>query len=121
MAPRQFKSRIHLLAAKDAARIVVIQRKRSKLFHVFIIDTVKCRIEHGYTFSFTLTEYPDLLKGATWATWDILGNLWVTRPGLVERYKLGDIKRGIPSFSIDIEPFEPPARERPEAKTPRSS
>jgi hypothetical protein len=271
MAPLQYKSRIHFLVARTAARIVVIQRKRSKLFHVFAVDTVQCRVEHGswfrgklypmradlsfdgkfmvylamgskgntwnglcrpprlttvvdapntgawfgggffagqrllktnawslseqthhahglpfasephrsryggedlgiiyerferdgfvrlgdnwgtevripgksyriavagddgwglrvsrkfpqlhvryigylghgYTFAFTLDTFAGLLETATWANWDVLGNLWVARPGCVERYTLKDLKRGTPSFSLDVDQFEPPSR-----------
>jgi hypothetical protein len=70
-------------------------------------------LEHGYTFAFAIEGYPDLLKDASWATWDVLGNLWVARPGLVERYKLTDIKRGVSSFSLDVEQFELPPRANP--------
>jgi hypothetical protein len=64
-------------------------------------------------FAFKLNEYPELLSGATWATWDIGGDLWVARPGTVERYRLTDLKSGKPSFSLDLDQFEPslkPAR-----------
>jgi hypothetical protein len=64
-------------------------------------------LEHGYTFAFWLDEHPELLADASWANWDCNGNLWVARPGLVEQYTLSDIKRGTPSFSIDVDQFEP--------------
>lgn len=62
------------------------------------------------TFSFSLTEKPQLLEGANWATWDSGGNLWVARPGIVEQFRLEDINRGVPSFSLDVDRFEPPVR-----------
>ena len=68
-------------------------------------------LEHGYTFTFWLDEYPDLLNGASWASWDCNGDLWVARPGAVEQYMLTDLARGSPSFTIDVEQFEPPARQ----------
>jgi hypothetical protein len=43
-------SRIHLLVAKKAAVLVVLQRKRAKLFHVLTIDTRKNLIEEGSWF-----------------------------------------------------------------------
>ncbi len=65
-------------------------------------------LEHGYTFAFSLEDYPDLLKGATWATWDSKGNLWVARPGVVEQFTLKDLRSGAPSFSLDVDRLEPP-------------
>src|SRR5262245_21314985 len=50
MAPKHFKSRIHLLAAKEAATIVVLQRKRAKLFHVLTINTKRHSVEEGSWF-----------------------------------------------------------------------
>ena len=68
-------------------------------------------LEHGYTFAFWLDEYPGLLDGASWANWDMNGDLWVARPGLVEAYAPADLERGAPGFALDVEQFEPPARE----------
>lgn len=68
-------------------------------------------LEHGYTFVFWMDEHPGLLDGASWANWDVNGSLWVARPGLVEQYAPGDLDRGAPSFTIDVEQFEPPAKE----------
>jgi hypothetical protein len=50
MASKQYKSRIHLLVAKNAPAVVIVQRKRAKLFHIALIDTNKRRIEHGSWF-----------------------------------------------------------------------
>ena len=50
MAPQQYRSRIHLLAARHAPTIVILQRKRAKLFHVITVDTEKRRIEEGSWF-----------------------------------------------------------------------
>jgi hypothetical protein len=50
MPPRQSRSRVHLLVAKQAPKIVILQRKRSKLFHVARIDVRTHRIEHGSWF-----------------------------------------------------------------------
>jgi hypothetical protein len=212
MALRQYKSRIHLLAARKAPTIAILQRKRSKLFHVIVIDTEALRITegswfrgklypkrcdvsfdgkfmvylamgasgktwngvcrlpwlttvierlgenwgeerklttrtyqiecvgddgwshrpsrqhpelsvrfvgylaHGYTFAFSLNEHPHLLEGALWATWDVSGNLWVAWPGVVSRFTLTDLRKGTPSFSLDVDRFEPPSIEAP-AKT----
>lgn len=70
-------------------------------------------LEHGYTFAFWLDEHPGLLDGSTWACWDSGGDLWVTRPGMVDRYTVDDLGRGVPSFSLDVEPFEPLIRPGP--------
>ncbi len=67
-------------------------------------------LEHGYTFAFWIDAYPGLLDGASWANWDCNGNLWVARPGLVDQYTPSDLQRGTPSFSIDVDQFEPPAQ-----------
>ena len=62
----------------------------------------------GFRFAITLDEYPELLAGADWATWDAGNNLWVAKPGIVEQYTLDDLRRGTPSFSLDVDRFEPP-------------
>lgn len=72
-------------------------------------------LEHGYTFAFWFDDYPGLLDGASWANWDINGNLWVARPGLVEQYTPNDLRRATPSFVLDTEGFEPPAKADGEA------
>ena len=61
-------------------------------------------------FGITLDEYPNLLDGASWATWDLGNNLWVVRPGIAEQYTLDDLKRGTPSFTLDVDQFEPPPK-----------
>ena len=66
-------------------------------------------LDSAFKFVFTLDEHPDLLTGANWATWDSGNNLWVARPGVVEQFTLKDIKSGTPSFSLDVDRFEPPA------------
>jgi len=71
-------------------------------------------LEHGYTFAFWFDQYPGLLDSASWANWDCNGDLWVARPGVVEQYTLGDLSRGAPSFSVDVDQFVPPAK--PEAQ-----
>lgn len=68
-------------------------------------------LTHGYTFAFALEGSPKVLDGATWATWDAGGNLWVARPGVVEKFKLKDLGRGAPSFALDVDLFEPPPRQ----------
>jgi hypothetical protein len=67
-------------------------------------------LEHGYTFDFWFDEYPELLADASWANWDSVGALWVARPGLVEQYTPSDLRRGTPSFTLDVEEFEPPVK-----------
>jgi len=66
--------------------------------------------EHGPRFGLTLDEYPHLLEGASWATWDSGKCLWVARPGIVEQYTLDDLRRGRPSYSLDLDQFEPPTK-----------
>jgi hypothetical protein len=68
-----------------------------------------------FKFSFVLDEHPDLLKGANWATWDVTNSLWVARPGIVEQFTLDDLRRGTPSFSLDVDQFEPPVKSDKEA------
>jgi hypothetical protein len=50
MAPKQYRSRIHLLAAKEAPTIVILQRKRAKLFHVVTVDTQTHQVTEGAWF-----------------------------------------------------------------------
>src|SRR5262245_24882898 len=50
MAPKQYKSRIHLLVAKNAPTVVIVQRKRAKLFHIVTVDASKRRVEQGSWF-----------------------------------------------------------------------
>ena len=64
-------------------------------------------LTHGYTFAFALEGFPELLDDAAWATWDVNGSLWVARPGVVEKFTLEDLQRGKPSFSLDVDLFEP--------------
>jgi hypothetical protein len=67
-------------------------------------------LDSAFKFVFRLDEHPNLLEGANWATWDSGSNLWVARPGIVEQYTLKDLRRGTPSFSLDVDRFEPPAK-----------
>jgi|SoiMethySBSTD1v2_1073268.scaffolds.fasta_scaffold1210311_2 hypothetical protein len=48
--PGKYRSRIHLLAAREAATLAILQRKRSKLFHVIVVDTGTLRITVGSWF-----------------------------------------------------------------------
>jgi hypothetical protein len=66
--------------------------------------------DSAFKLVFTLDEHPNLLKDASWATWDSGRNLWVARPGIVEQYTLNDIRSGTPSFSLDVDQFEPPPK-----------
>jgi hypothetical protein len=67
-------------------------------------------INSAYRFAFSLDGHPDVLADASWATWDSGGDLWVARPGVVEQFTLKDLQRGEPSFALDVDRFEPPAR-----------
>ena len=66
--------------------------------------------EHGGKFAFSLEERTDLLEGVSWATWDSGNNLWVARPGIVEQYTLDDLRSGTPSYTLDVDQFEPPPK-----------
>jgi len=66
--------------------------------------------ENGDQFFFSLDERPDLLDGANWATWDSGHNLWVARPGIVEQYTLDDLRSGAPSYTLNVDQFEPPPK-----------
>jgi hypothetical protein len=68
------------------------------------------KLKDGSRFAVTLDEYPNLLVGANEATWDSGNNLWVARPGIAEQYTLDDLKRGTPSFTLDVDRFEPPPK-----------
>lgn len=72
----------------------------------------------SHTFGFTLEEHPQIVEGASWVTWDCGRTLWVARPGVVEQYTLDDIRAGKPSFTLDVDRFEPPAGwiESPESR-----
>ena len=50
MAPKHYKSRIHLLVARHAPTVVILQRKRAKLFHIVVVDAKKRRVEEGSWF-----------------------------------------------------------------------
>ena len=66
--------------------------------------------DSAFRFAFTLDEYPHIVEGASWATWDSGKKLWVARPGIVEQYTLDDLRSGKPSFSLDVDQFEPPQK-----------
>jgi len=77
---------------------------------------------NGFRFAITLDEHPNLLVGANWATWDSGNNFWVARPGIVEQYTLDDLRRGTPSFTLDVDQFEPrpkPLKETHDVASPR--
>ena len=90
MDPRQYKSRIHHIAARKAPTIAILQRKRSKLFHVIVIDTEALRITEGSWFhgklypmrcdvSFDGKSMVYLAMGASGKTWNGICRLpWLT-------------------------------------------
>lgn len=63
-----------------------------------------------HLFAFQLERHPGLLDGATWAGWDCLGALWVAEPGRIARFTQADLRNRRPSFSLDVDMFEPPQR-----------
>jgi hypothetical protein len=66
-------------------------------------------LERTETFRFRLDAYPGLVEDAQWANWDSLGNLWVARPGTIEKYRPEDLPERRPSFTLDLERLERPA------------
>jgi hypothetical protein len=50
MAPIKHRSRIDLLAAKEAPIVVILQRKRAKLFQVITVGTEKLWVNEGSWF-----------------------------------------------------------------------
>ena len=50
MAPATHPSRIHLLAAREAPIVAILQRKRAKLFHVVTIGTEEHWVNEGSWF-----------------------------------------------------------------------
>jgi hypothetical protein len=66
--------------------------------------------DSNHKFAFSLDQHPDVVEGASWVTWDSGGNLWVAKPGVVEQFTLKDMPRGTPSFSLDVDGFEPPPK-----------
>ena len=67
-------------------------------------------LDSAFRFAFRLEEFPHIVEGASWATWDSGKNLWVARPGIVEQYTLDDLRSGTPSYSLDVDQFEPPLK-----------
>jgi hypothetical protein len=67
----------------------------------------------GYTFAFTLEGSPELLDG-----WDSSANLWVARPGVVEKFTLKGLRRGKSSYFLDVDQFGPPLKPQ---DSPRSA
>jgi hypothetical protein len=50
MLKEPVRSRIHLLAAKEAPVLVILQRKRAQLCHVSVVNTETLQVEHGSWF-----------------------------------------------------------------------
>src|SRR5579862_6574439 len=61
----------------------------------------------AFKFIFTLDGHPKLLEDASWATWDSEKTLWVARRGIAEQYTLHDLRTGTPSFTLNVDQFEP--------------
>lgn len=60
-------------------------------------------------FRFWLDAYPALIPDtADWACWDSLGQLLVANKGVVYKFGLDDLPRGIPKTVIDLEHLAPP-------------
>lgn len=90
MASQQVKSRVHFLTARQAPVIVVLQRKRAKLFHVVTVNTRTSKVEEGSWFhgklyplrcdvSFDGTFMVYLAMGSDGKTWNGLCRVpWLT-------------------------------------------
>jgi hypothetical protein len=66
-------------------------------------------LTHGYTFRFSLDDFPELLDDhVDSACWDSLGNLLYARQGILHKYSLSDLKSGRPGTVVDLEPLLPP-------------
>lgn len=66
-------------------------------------------LRHGYTFRFRLEEEPGLIDDEVdWACWDSRGDLLFSRRGVVYKYSLDDLSKGVPGKVFDLEPLEPP-------------
>ncbi len=90
MAPRQYRSRIHLLVARQAPVVVILQRRRATLFHVVTVKASTRRLAEGSWFRWKL--YPlrcdvsfdgnymvYLAMGARGTTWNGVCRLpWLT-------------------------------------------
>lgn len=50
MAPKQYRSRLHLLVAKAAPVVVILQRRRAKLFHVVTVSGPRRQVAEGSWF-----------------------------------------------------------------------
>src|SRR5262245_19490094 len=50
MVMKVYRSRVHFLVAKEAPVVVVLQRKRAKLFHVLTIDAGTHQVQEGSWF-----------------------------------------------------------------------
>ncbi len=50
MAPKQDRSRIHLLVARQVPVVVILQRRRARLFHVVTVEANTRRIAEGSWF-----------------------------------------------------------------------
>jgi len=81
MAVKQYRSRLHLLAAREAPKIVILQRKRAKLFHIVTVHTASHSLAEGSWFrgklyplrcdlSFDAKFMVYLAMGASGKTWN---------------------------------------------------
>jgi hypothetical protein len=67
-------------------------------------------LTHGYTFQFSLHEFPDVLDlQVDSACWDSLGNLVYSRAGILHKLTLETLLTGGPGTLIDLESLSRPA------------
>jgi hypothetical protein len=57
-----------------------------------------------------LRQYDGTRWAAALATWASGENPWTARPGVVAQYTLDDLGSGTPSYSLDVDHFEPPTK-----------
>ncbi len=83
-------------------------RKRPSRQHPWLTIRYVGYLKHGYSHTFELEGYPDLLNAASWACWDSLGQLVFAQQGSIARYTLADIARRQASFYLDLESLQRP-------------
>lgn len=68
----------------------------------------------GYVYRWDLPDGPDVLdEHVSYAAYDAKGQLLVARLGVLYRYALPDLLRGVPTSVIDLEPIQRPEKARP--------
>ena len=77
--------------------------QRPSASHPRLVMAERRTKEEGEVYAFSLPDHPKLLDAGVFrATYDARGDLLIARRGVLERYTLDDIGRGIPSFSFNL-------------------